>query len=221
MSQQLSTKCLSQSSDHNPAVKPLFPPLNFSDPLAMAPNHRELSAVASEELNYRLIDTFFSLPPPFLPVSRSCRIHSRLPPLKGKPSKKDEFVLTIPAHSITDKQLFFFSGKEDFPVFTYSKEAAPVRSRATQKSFRSLFCCHCRHRRRRWRERKKKKGARLSWRGRKDFPSPGTFKANLVTARSKNTPGNTTSQSGGRETVTSFSSHCFLRSATRRHRSVH
>lgn len=115
----------------------------------------------------------------------------------------------------------FFSGKEDFPVFTYSKEAAPVRSRATQKSFRSLFCCYCRHRRHRWRERKKKKAARLSWRGRKDFPSPGTFKANLVTARSKNTPGNTTSQSGARESVTSFSSHCFLRSATRRHRSIH
>lgn len=47
-------------------------------------------------------------PPPFLPVSRSCGIHSRLLPLKGKPSKKDEFVLTIPAHSIMDKQLFFF-----------------------------------------------------------------------------------------------------------------
>lgn len=42
-----------------------------------------------------------------------------------------------------DKQLFFpspfFSGKEDFPLFTHSKGAALVQSRATQKSFRSLF----------------------------------------------------------------------------------
>lgn len=61
---------------------------------------------------------------------------------RRKTLHKDEFVLTIPAHSIMDKQLFsppFFSGKEDFPLFAYSKEAAPVWSRATQKSFRSLF----------------------------------------------------------------------------------
>lgn len=112
MSHQLSTNCLSQSSDHNPALKLLFPPLNFSDPLAMAPNHREMSAVASEGLNYHLIDTFFSFPPPFLPISRSCRIHSRLPPLKGKPSKKMSLYSQFRLIQLWINNFFFLGGKK-------------------------------------------------------------------------------------------------------------
>lgn len=142
-------------------------------------------------------------PPPFLPVSRSRRIHSRLPPLKGKPSKRDEFVLTIPAHSIMDKQLFsrgkkiFHSSRIQRKLLQFGHVQHKSHSQAFFAAIVGIGAAAG--------ERKKKEGARLSWRGRKDFPSSGTFKANLVTARSKNTPGNTTSQSGGRETVTSFS----------------
>lgn len=135
------------------------------------PNHQEMSAAASEELNYRPIDTFF--------FSSSISSHQQIvnnsqptAAFKRKTLQKDEFVLTIPAHSIMDKQLFFsppfFSGKEDFPLFTYSKEAAPVRSRATQKSFRSLFAAIVGIGAAAGMKRKKKKGARLSWRGRKE-----------------------------------------------------
>lgn len=130
-----------------------------------------MSAAASEELNYHPIDTFF--------FSSSISSHQQIvynsqptAAFKRKTLQKDEFVLTIPAHSIMDKQLFFsppfFSGKEDFPLFTYSKEAAPVRSRATQKSFRSLFAAIVGIGAAAGMKRKKKKGARLSWRGRKE-----------------------------------------------------
>lgn len=153
---------------------------------------------------------------------------------KRKPLQKDELVLTIPAHSIMDKQLFsppFFSGKGDFPLFAYSKEAAPVWSRATQKSFRRLFAAivGVGAAAGKKEERGKRKGERGGEKGERSatllegvarLPFPATFKANLVTARSKNTSGNKSSQSGASERVSSFSSHCFLRSAAARHRSI-
>lgn len=143
---------------------------------------------------------------------------------KEKPSEKMSLYSQCPLIQLWINNFFFLSlfsrGKEDFPLFHVFKGSCSSWVTCDTKVIPEPFCCYCRHRRRRrWKRKEERKKERDSaGEGGKTFLPLELLKPTLSLRAPKIPRGTKPANQGGRETVTSFSSHCFLHLASQKHR---